>query len=196
MARKPNLQHLENEAKRRAKLPPDTRVADDLRAASKGVATPLVGRDLLPADQQPPETVLPPGIPTIKLDAIVVTDDATTTSVQPPRVLESTLNQPQDQTDANKTPKPKKRRKDGKPWGPAVLKWQDQNDLPLHGVIRVLKKDPKRLKALWRFQQYEDGMTVQQYIDKMGVLKVGPAKAKQDVRWDFSKGFISVTPSE
>jgi len=143
-----------------------------------GSQTPLVGRELLPEDQRPPEITTPPQLP-----AAQITE---------PRVLDSiTPDQKAPSAPATISPQGKKQ----KTWGPAVLKFKDQKDLPLHGVITIIKDKPKRDKAAWRYSFYRNGMTVQQYIDVMGQNKIGPAKAKQDVRWDYSKGFIAVEPS-
>ena len=194
MPRKPNLTHLEARAKERAAKPQDPGKTERLQeAVLKGMQTPLVGAEHLDQEQKPPETVIPPA----NSEKSVYTDktppNSDQSSVYTPQVLESTL---QDQNQRETTPKPPPATGKKKKWGPAVLKFKDQKDLPLHGVIKIIKVNCKRDKAAWRYSFYVDGMTVQEYIDKMGTQKIGPAKAKQDVRWDVSKGFITVTPSE
>ncbi|MXQ08034.1 hypothetical protein GQ651_09280 [Alphaproteobacteria bacterium GH1-50] len=58
--------------------------------------------------------------------------------------------------------------------------------------IKVLVPNPKRGKSIGRFDQYRDGMTVDQYIDACGRLGYPPSKARADIKWDLERNFIEL----
>jgi len=56
----------------------------------------------------------------------------------------------------------------------------------------ILKENPKVKKSAIRFDLYQEGLTVGEYIEKCG--KISPEekkKAKPDIKWDYARKFIS-----
>jgi len=187
MSKQRQLENLNAKAKARAKLPADDRVERDMRAATLGSQTPLVGAELLKPEERHDAPATPlPDITEPKREPQILESIA-------PAMPPTTPDQNQVSPAPESTGVPSKKNKRINRFVQAFL---DQKELPEHGVITILKKDPKKQKALIRFQQYKDGMTVKQYVDHMKTLGVSNSQAKRDVRWDFSKGFINVVPSE
>lgn len=77
----------------------------------------------------------------------------------------------------------------------SVLNWKKQGDFKMTQRIVILKPGSKSRQAALRFNEYVDGMTVQEYIDKMNAYKKQKRTAAltmQDLRWDHACGFIAV----
>jgi hypothetical protein len=91
-----------------------------------------------------------------------------------------------------KAAKPKKSRLNA-----AVLKYRAQPEFKPEQIIKIIipaSAKPKRRIALERYELYEDGMSVAAYIEKAKkVMGIPTSLAKNDIRWDYSKGFIDVT---
>jgi uncharacterized Rmd1/YagE family protein len=97
-------------------------------------------------------------------------------------------------TPAETTDKPKKPKKDRKST-PSVVKYLAQPHFKLEQVIKILipaSQNPKKRHSQIRYALYEDGMTVGEYIDKSNKAGNPKSLAANDVRWDYSKGFINV----
>jgi len=66
-----------------------------------------------------------------------------------------------------------------------------KSSLPRGAIITLLSaKNPKRTNSsCWaRFNHYATGMTIEEYLGKGGQLA--------DIRWDITKGFISIDTEE
>jgi hypothetical protein len=88
------------------------------------------------------------------------------------------------------TPTPKKTKK----LGTAVLKYQAIKPFAPEQTITIVHEgpNPKRRKSAQRYDLYENGMTVGAYIEKSHKAGNSKSLAANDVRWDFSKGWINV----
>jgi hypothetical protein len=95
-------------------------------------------------------------------------------------------------TDKPATDTPKKKRK----WSAHHHAWKATKDFPETARIVVLAaENPKKRGAAARFGYYKrgaEGMTVAEYIEASHKAGNPKALAKEDVKWDFTAGFISV----
>ena len=101
---------------------------------------------------------------------------------------------PAQATPEGKKPEDKPKRK--KKLSATHVAWVAQEDLPKAGVIHITDKgkgNPKRGYSAERYALHEDGITVQQYMDKSVKAGNSARLAMMDVRWDVTKGFITVT---
>jgi hypothetical protein len=93
-------------------------------------------------------------------------------------------------TDAPATPKKKRK------WSAHHLAWKATKDFPDTARIVVLSaENPKKRGAAAKFNHYKrgaEGMTVGEYIEASHKAGNAKAVAKEDVKWDFTAGFISV----
>ena len=81
---------------------------------------------------------------------------------------------------------------------PTVIAWQalQKEKAYTSGTITLTDKgradNPKRKNALVKFKLYQDGMSVQEYIEASNKIGTPKATAQADVRWDVAKGLIIV----
>lgn len=97
-----------------------------------------------------------------------------------------------DQNDASKATKKAKK----KP-SPGYLVYKSTKLPEPTAKIKVLVSQgddcPKKRNARTKFDIYENGMTVAEYVEASHAkLKTPKATAQADVRWDLAHGFISV----
>jgi hypothetical protein len=93
------------------------------------------------------------------------------------------------QIDVKSAPKPKK----PKTQSAQVRKWRAQKAFQLdQKITNVMTKNPKHKGAADRFMLYEEGQTVQEYIEKSHAFGNAKALAMADIRWDHVAGFIKV----
>jgi hypothetical protein len=94
--------------------------------------------------------------------------------------------------DESKADTPKKKRK----WSAHHLAWKGTKDFPDTARIVVLSaENPKKRTAKFRFDHYKrgaEGMTVGEYIEASHKAGNAKALAKEDIKWDWTAGFISV----
>lgn len=66
-----------------------------------------------------------------------------------------------------------------------------KNVMSENTIIHLVHKgdNPKRGNSAARFAHYKTGMTVQEYINKVG----DKTKAMADIRWDIGKGYITTS---
>lgn len=64
---------------------------------------------------------------------------------------------------------------------------------PTGQVIHLLvKENPKRGASRDRYALYRDGMSVDQYIDRVVKAGVSSSAARADLRWDVEREFIAI----
>lgn len=116
------------------------------------------------------------------------------TPVEPPKAVDTPKPEPkvEPKADTPKTEKAKKTRK----WSQHHLNWKATKDFPETARIVVLSADnPKKRNAAKRFDFYKrgaEGMTVGEYIEASHKAGNPKALAKEDVKWDYTAGFISI----
>jgi hypothetical protein len=109
---------------------------------------------------------------------------------EPPKPATPPVVAPKDDKPASDTPKKKRK------FSAHHLAWKATKDFPDTARIVVLSaENPKKRGAATKFNHYKrgaEGMTVGEYIEASHKAGNAKAVAKEDVKWDFTAGFISV----